>query len=202
MVIFMAEKKRHEYILELNKSPLRVKPPKIPGARVRADLAANPSALAQLMLSTYQGTIDYDGESLADAGAEIDQYLNNSELRPLWICSWLFHIKGLLVSACLVSWWTSRRCPIIGYVITHPDWKSRGIAAELLQETLQSLSEHNYKQVRAVITEGNIPSERLFARAGFTRAYPESVLPDVGVLKPDDTVVPLREARQIEFSEA
>jgi RimJ/RimL family protein N-acetyltransferase len=198
----MAEKKRHEYILELNKSPWRVKPPKVPGARIRADLAANPSALAQLMFSAYRGTIDYDGESLDDARAEIDQYLNNSDLRPLLICSWLFHASGLLVSACLVSWWASRRSPIIGYTITHPDWKNRGIAAELLQETLQSLSEHNYTQVRAVITEGNIPSERLFARAGFTRAYPENVLPDIGGLEPDDTVVPLREARQLEFSES
>ena len=198
----MAEKKRHEYILELNRLPWRVKPPRHPGARVRADFVTRRTSLAELMFSAYVGTIDYDGETPDDARAEIDKYLDDTEMKPLLNCSWLFFAHGRMVSACLISWWASKRCPIVGYVITHPDWKNRGIAAELLQETLQSLSEQNYSLVRAVITEGNVPSERLFSQAGFTRAYSDKESPAAGVIESKDSVVQLREARHIEFSEA
>ncbi len=198
----MFEKKRHEYIVDLNKSLWQMSPPRHPGARVRADMVTGRSSLADLMLSTYEGTIDHDGESLDDARAEIDKYLDDTELTPLLNCSWIFFAGSRLVSACLVSWWDSRRCPIIGYVITDPDWKNRGIAAELLQETLHSLLEHSYTLVRAVITEGNIPSERLFTRASFIRTYPEKEIPTVSILEKEDSVVPPTESSQVEFSEA
>jgi L-amino acid N-acyltransferase YncA len=53
--------------------------------------------------------------------------------------------------------------------MTAPDWKSRGLATELLEQSLASLAETGPTELRAVITEGNLPSEAVFRRAGFRR---------------------------------
>ena len=52
-------------------------------------------------------------------------------------------------------------------IFTHPDLQNRGIPAELLDKVLASLAAQPFDQVRAVITKGNLPSEKLFRRAGF-----------------------------------
>ena len=45
----------------------------------------------------------------------------------------------------------------------------RGIGRQLLWAVMQALRELEFDEVRAVITEGNIPSEQLLGRAGFRR---------------------------------
>jgi L-amino acid N-acyltransferase YncA len=54
-------------------------------------------------------------------------------------------------------------------VLTHPDWKGQRMAERLLRPSLASLAGAGASEVRAVITEGNLASERLFTRLGFTR---------------------------------
>jgi RimJ/RimL family protein N-acetyltransferase len=68
-----------------------------------------------------------------------------------------------------VSLWRKRSTPIIAYVMTSTQWKGRGIAASLLDETLHVLAAMGYTSVYAVITGGNEPSEKLFMRTGFKR---------------------------------
>ncbi len=65
--------------------------------------------------------------------------------------------------------WHRRQCPLVGYVMCHPTWKDRGLAALVLARSLRLMKESGHSQVRAVITEGNVPSERLFLSAGFRR---------------------------------
>lgn len=74
-----------------------------------------------------------------------------------------------LVSASLVGMWPDRGCPIVSYVMTAADRKKRGLASLLLARSLKTLADAGHPEVRAVITEGNAPSETLFARAGFRR---------------------------------
>jgi RimJ/RimL family protein N-acetyltransferase len=57
---------------------------------------------------------------------------------------------------------------LVGYVIAHPVFKRRGLATRALGESLIRLQVAGHSEVRAVITEGNLASERLFSRAGFT----------------------------------
>jgi len=73
----------------------------------------------------------------------------------------------LLVGACLAADWHERKSPLIAYVMTHPEWKNRGVGKHMLYAVLHALREQNYGEVRAVITEGNVPSEQLFGRMGF-----------------------------------
>ena len=157
----MGERRRHEYVRDLRGDETR------PAweANVRHPTPEDVEALAVLMLEAYRGTIDYDDEGLDEARAEVGRYLAG---RPLLECSWL-RIEGAVpVSACLVGW-STRECPIVSYVMTAPQAKSKGFASDLLARSLASLAGEDQREVCAWITEGNVPSEIVFARAGFRR---------------------------------
>ncbi|HSF87654.1 MAG TPA: GNAT family N-acetyltransferase [Acidimicrobiia bacterium] len=59
------------------------------------------------------------------------------------------------------------RVPFVGYVMTRADAKNRGVATALLDIAVAAAWEAGHDEIRAWITEGNIPSERMFTRAGF-----------------------------------
>ena len=116
------------------------------------------------MLDAYLGTIDYDGETIDEARAEVAGYLDGS---PLLEHSFVGMVEGSIVSACLVGTW--EHGPLIGYMMTAAEHKSRGLASHLLDHSLAALAEAGEAEVSAWITEGNLPSERIFLRAGFER---------------------------------
>jgi RimJ/RimL family protein N-acetyltransferase len=118
---------------------------------------------------SYRGTIDFDGsETLDDATNEVQGYFSGRSGGPPWPhCSWLCVEQESVIAACLVSFWNARNSPLVAYVMTRAGFKGHGIANALLQMTLRSLARQGQAEVRAVITSGNIPSERLFVRAGF-----------------------------------
>ena len=137
---------------------------------VRTVEPADLSPLAELMLEAYRNTIDYEGEGLAEAIEEIQRYYSPiSDDPPLPDSSVVIGTGSTLHCACLIKQWHRRRCPLVGYVICHPAWKQRGLAASALAESLRRLKEAGATQVRAVITEGNVASERLFLHAGFRK---------------------------------
>ena len=65
--------------------------------------------------------------------------------------------------------WSERQLPIIAYLLTRAEWKRRGIGRQVLSSALKVLSEKGFSEVRAVITEGNEPSEKLFRQLGFQK---------------------------------
>ncbi len=143
--------------------------PAAPPAGRRHPTPADHAALAQLMLDAYRGTPDDDGETLADAEHAITHYWD--ELNPLLDCSWVIPGPGgRLQAACLIGWYPPWRAPIIAYIMTHPDAKRQGLAANLVRASLVALADRDYSQVYAVITAGNTPSEQLFHQLGFTLA--------------------------------
>ena len=158
----MTGRPRHEYVLGL---PSSLVAPSSDDS-VRHPVAADAEALARLMLDTYVGTIDYDGESIEEAREEVAGYLDRE---PLLDASWIRVGDEDVVSASLVGWWRDRACPLVSYVMTTPAMKSRGHAGDLLARSLASLVQARHHEVRAVITQGNTPSEIVFARAGFRR---------------------------------
>ena len=127
--------------------------------------------LAELMLDAYRGTIDYDGETIDQARAEVASYFDGSaDATPLLDASRVAVGADGIVSACLVSSWEHRSRPLIGYVMTRSAEKRRGIGRALLAESIAALRDEGHPDVRAVITDGNTPSERLFAAFGYRRA--------------------------------
>ena len=162
---------RFAYVFELADLGHAAAPDALEEAIWRNPSPADKQALAELMLDSYRGTIDYDGETLEDARREVDSYFSN--LDSSWLeCSWLGLIGKDLACACLVGFWKDRDSPLIAYVMTASHWKGNRLATSGVSRSLHALAEKNCVRVHAVITEGNVPSERVFTRLGFSRVVP------------------------------
>lgn len=121
--------------------------------------------LAELMLDAYRNTVDFSGENSDDALVEVEGYFAGRSGEPLLNCSWVYENNGALLSACLVSLYEG--APLIAYVLTMSPWKGRGLGSFLLRQSLLSLQDAHYEEVRARITDGNQASTEMFARFGF-----------------------------------
>jgi hypothetical protein len=130
------------------------------GVVTRAPEPGDAEPLAQLMLDAYMGTIDYDGENIEDARAEIEEYFSSE---PLLGCSRIIEVEGVLAAASLLSIWQGSA--LVGYVMTGSSSKRHGLARAALLGSLDCLSA-TYREAFAFITEGNTASERLFASLG------------------------------------
>lgn len=162
--------RRHEYALDLSALDRRGVPVTVPHLELRAAQPTDSDALAELMLEAYRGTIDYDGETLEDAIDEVHAYLaGEGGGEPLMDASRLAYAGPTLAGACLASFWPEWGQPLIAYVVTRADWKNLGVGRQLLWSVLQAPREQGHREIRAFITEGNTPSERLFRRMGFRR---------------------------------
>jgi RimJ/RimL family protein N-acetyltransferase len=161
---------RYEYFLDLSAFRVTTKVGFDPQIMVRSVQASDASGLAELMLDAYRGTIDYEGETLEGAVAEVRAYMAGERGGEPWLeLSRVAQSGSQLVAACLTGEWRERSLPFITYVMTTAEWKGRGIGTQVLQAVLKALAEHGHREVRTIITERNVPSERLFRRAGFER---------------------------------
>mgnify|MGYP001796518151 CR=1 FL=1 len=133
---------------------------------------ADEDALGELMLAAYSGTIDYEGETLEEAQAEIGNFFSGSYGEPLYDCSLICFVGDCLTSACLVSWWEPKAAPLITYVITHAYWKRHGLATAVLQRSLHQLQQAEFDTAYAFVTPGNRPSEKLLGHTGFIQLCP------------------------------
>ena len=162
--------KRYEYALQLpDFAPSKA-------SRVDDELELRPvkiadaPAIADLMIDAYRGAIDYDDETLEDALAEVHAYLAGERGGQPWLTiSCLAFVDDCLVGACLVGEWSERQLPIIAYVLVRANWKRRGVGRQMVSTVLKVLKEKGFSEVRAVITEGNEPSEYLFQQMGFQK---------------------------------
>ncbi len=159
---------RYTYRRELNGLALAGAPGTLAGA-LRQPTPADAEQLAQLMLDAYRGTIDDAGETIDNARDELASYLASVINPPLLACSWLVAQPGQLVAACLICLWGRRATPLVAYVITRASHKRQALGQLVLGQSLASLRQAGYAEAHAVITDGNLPSERLFGRLGFTR---------------------------------
>ena len=165
---------RNEYFLKLPGFSHSEGPLTKANFQIRTVQTSDASSLAELMLDAYRGTVDDDGETLDDALAEVNAFFAGERGGQPWGQPWLemsylAFVDSRLVGACLAGEWSERQSPIIAYVLTSANWKKRGIGRQLLYKVLKDLSSKGYPEVRAVITEGNKPSENLFLQIGFQR---------------------------------
>ena len=126
--------------------------------------------LAELMLDAFVGTIDYEGETLLEARAELEKFLQgNDQTQPLLQHSLLAMEGDQILSACLTSVWVERPYPWISYVMTNSQYKNRGLGISMVSEVLTRLWMAGHGAVGAMITEGNQPSEKIFSKLGFVK---------------------------------
>jgi RimJ/RimL family protein N-acetyltransferase len=162
-------RRRFEYVLELKNFDHPIMPDPIVEAIWRNPTAADKQILAGLLFASYVGTIDYDGETIPDALKEVESYYSGPSHQGWLGFSWLAFLENELAGACLVDYWQERNVPLIAYVMTAPRWKGKHLASAALLRSLQKLANKKYSEVRAVITEDNVPSEKIFTRIGFKR---------------------------------
>lgn len=130
---------------------------------VRPPTTADRDALAQLMLDAYVGTIDYDGETIFEAGAEVDGWFASTE--PLPAQSLVAVEAGAIVSAVLLS--RVDGVPLVAYLFTDPAWKGHGLGEGLMRALMASLAAAGDERVHLWVTAGNTPAERIYERLGF-----------------------------------
>lgn len=159
----MTEPVRHRYRINFEDRPAVPLPES--RLQLRRAVRDDRDALAELMLDAYLGTIDYEGEGIDEALAEVDSYLADE---PMLDSSWVAGEGATLASAILVSPYDENQ-PIVGYVMTRAAAKGQGLAGILLERSISDLSRQGWSRLDAFITDGNVPSERLFLRAGATR---------------------------------
>ncbi len=140
-----------------------------PTYQVRSPTESDVDELAELMFDSYQGTIDYDGETIQKAKSEVKSYFERPDSRPLISCSLVALLEGRIISACLLSKWEMRPNPLISYIMTRSNFRGKGLGRAIVYMALQRVRTAGCNGAVAVVTEGNIPSERLLVGLGFRR---------------------------------
>ncbi len=156
---------RSEYRRSLDVSPTAPTMLSVPWAFVPAT-SVDPGALAVLLLDAYRGTIDDEGEGEAEARHAIDDYLGR--LLPAY--SVVIEEDGQPVAMSFVVVVGGRH--FIDPVATAAGRKGRGLGTEAVLRSLGALARDGVADVGAVITDGNVASERLFRRLEFVRVGP------------------------------
>ena len=149
---------RSEYRLSLTVGQFK---PTVKAVTLLAD--DDRAALAQLMLDGYHGTIDDEGEGLVEALEAVDDMLEHC-LRPH---SFVLRDSGAAIAMSLVA--EVRATRYIDPIVVAADHKKAGLGRRMVETSLASLAAAGVREVGAVITDGNHPSERLFASVGATR---------------------------------
>ena len=123
--------------------------------------------LGRLMYESYRDTIDYEGETLEDALAEIRSTIHGQYGTFMANCSFVIERQGEAASACLISWSQEFHKPFLTYSMTHPTSKNQGRGTFLLKKSINTLLDQGYQELTLVVTEGNIPAQRLYQKLGF-----------------------------------
>lgn len=123
--------------------------------------------LGVLMLESYKGTIDYEGETLKDAVEEVGATLKGKYGPFLRHCSFLIEEKGRILSTSLVVWSEKMNLPLLVYIMTHPDSANQGMATFLLKKSINALHTDGYKELCLVVTEGNTAAQHIYEKMGF-----------------------------------
>jgi L-amino acid N-acyltransferase YncA len=135
------------------------------GFSLRHPELTDSQSLAVLVLEGYRGTIDDEGETLDDARQFVAASFSEE---PLLDASWLVLDGQRLAAALFVRRWQAR--PLVTFVVTHPAYRGRRLAALILERAIFSLLGSGETHLLAAISEGNLASERLFSGFGFSRS--------------------------------
>ena len=139
----------------------------------RAVDAGAADSIGTLLWEAYRGTIDYRDETLDEMKVEAREFFAAKYGPPLLDGCLVREIGGRPIAAALLCDWNEPEAvvsgPLVAYAIVHPAFRGRGHGIAVVNAALARLAAAQWGRVYAVITEGNAPSEQLFARLGFAR---------------------------------
>ncbi len=124
--------------------------------------------LGQLMYSSYQGTIDYEGETLEQSIQEMTDTLKGKYGEVNFPASLVVTDGDIAVAAVIFVYFVKQDMPLLTFTMTHPKYQGRGLAQGLIKSCLRSLYDQSFKQCCLVVTEGNRPAQDIYHKLGFT----------------------------------
>ena len=122
-------------------------------------------ALGALMLAAYQGTVDDEGESEADAVAEVERTMGGGYGPLLNDCSFAAEEGDRIVGASMTTLFESD--PFLTYLVVDPEMKRRGIGTFLIVASGNALLSAGYTRLDLFVTEANGPAVNLYRKLGF-----------------------------------
>jgi GNAT superfamily N-acetyltransferase len=134
---------------------------------VRPDDAGEAEALARVMLESYAGGIDYEGETLDETLDEVRRVMGDGWGPFLPDCSFvLLGDEGEPGGAALVTQEVADETWLCE-VFVHPRYRGQGCARPLIQAAMNACLDRGYARMGLMVTLGNVPAEGLYRRLGF-----------------------------------
>ena len=133
--------------------------------RARSVDESDVPAIGALMLAAYRGTVDDEGETEADAVAEVERTLWGQYGPFLADCSFAVDGDARMVGASLVTLWEGQ--PISTYLVVHPDMRRRGLGTFLMATSGNALVSAGYEHQYLFVTEENEPAVSRYRKLGF-----------------------------------
>jgi len=132
---------------------------------MRSPTPADDHRLASLMYHAYLGTVDYHGETEAQALDEVRRTFAGEYGMFIWSASRVIDHGSMLASATLIT-----RCqgkPFVAFSMTHVEFKRQGLARACLQSAINQLLLEGEDELRLVSTVANDGAMRLYESLGF-----------------------------------
>ncbi len=121
--------------------------------------------LGKLMYEGYKNSIDDEGKTLNGYITEMKATIKGFYGPMLKNCSYVLEQNGVLISAAIVT--VHKKIPLLTYVVTHPSYRNKGYSTLLINETINSLYQCNYKELYLAVTTGNNQAQHLYKKIGF-----------------------------------
>jgi GNAT superfamily N-acetyltransferase len=127
--------------------------------------------LGALMYDAYHDTIDDEGETPAEAVAEIEGTFNGKYGPLLDTCSLLVEEQGRALGATIITDWTDERTghrqPLLAFLMTHPDASGQGLGTFLLSASINALLARGESELALFVTVGNSAAQHIYQKLGF-----------------------------------
>jgi len=122
-------------------------------------------ALGALLLAAYQGSIDYEGETLAEAMTIAHEMLDGRYGPLLDRGSFAIEQAGQPIGACIITLW--KGAPLVCDLMVHPAHKNQGLGTFLLKQSANALFEQGYRDLLLYVTVGNDNAQHIYEKLGF-----------------------------------
>jgi GNAT superfamily N-acetyltransferase len=123
------------------------------------------SDLAALFLDAYRDTIDYEGETIEDAQAELQNVMSGGFGPVIGAASICLIVDNIPASAIFVT--NREGIPFIPYMVTGKKYMGRGFARKLMLNAFAVLQKLGHEEVTLAVTRGNSAAEHLYESLGF-----------------------------------
>ena len=137
----------------------------VDAAGLRCPAQSDVDALGALMYRADVGTVDYAGETPADAVAEVRKTFAGEYGTIDPAHSTLAEKAGRLASATLITRWRNR--PFVAFTMTDPEFARQGLARATLERSMRTLHQDGERELWLVVTLANAPARRLYESLSF-----------------------------------